>query len=357
MPAPHGAVPADEEHAALATVAAEVMTRACPPAVVRAAWDGAAGSSDDVAGVWAVLAGAGLTGVAVPEIHGGIGLGVPGLAIVAEAAGRVALPLPLVETAVAALAVDELGTAEQQARWLPAVAAGDARGAVAIDVSPGPATGSSLGLVPFAGTADFLVHVTADQARLLERDEYVATRRSSSDRARPVYGVQPRPGAGTELSWDPAAGRRILDQAAVATAAVLCGLSARLLAVTIEYVTARRQFGQPVGAFQAIKHRLADAGVAAALTWPAVWDAATALSAHAADASLRVSVAKAFASDAAAIVNDHALQCHGGIGFSWEYDLHLWLKRGKALERVYGTAREHRWRIGRQLFAGTSSQG
>jgi alkylation response protein AidB-like acyl-CoA dehydrogenase len=351
-----------EEYAALASVASDLMARVCPVAAVRAAWDSAgtpgphAGQARArVAALWAALGDGGLTAAVVPEDYGGLGLGEPGLAIIARAAGLVALPTALVESAVAALAIADTGAHEQRSRWLPEVASGQAWGTLAVAAPWSPGT-DALDLVPYADSADFLIHVAVDRVRLLERHEYTATRRSSADRARPLYRVEAVPGAGVELSRDTAAARRVLDQAAVATAATLCGLSMHLVQVTTDYVTIRHQFGQAVGAFQAVKHRLADAYVALTMAWPTCWDAAVALGDRVPDASLRASIAKVFASDMAAIVNDHALQCHGGIGFSWESDLHLWLKRGKALERAYGSAREHRRIVSEHLFVTETDQ-
>jgi alkylation response protein AidB-like acyl-CoA dehydrogenase len=136
----------------------------------------------------------------------------------------------------------------------------------------------------------------------------------------------------------------------VSTAAVLDGIGLHLLETTVEYVKGRSQFGRPVGSFQAVKHRLADAYVLLESSRPAAWYAAYALANDLPDRELAASVAKAYASDAEAFINREALQLHGGIGFTWEHDLHLWLKRGKALERWFGSAREHRGRIAAHLF-------
>jgi alkylation response protein AidB-like acyl-CoA dehydrogenase len=120
--------------------------------------------------------------------------------------------------------------------------------------------------------------------------------------------------------------------------------------MTTSYVKARQQFGRPVGSFQAVKHRLADAHTAVEQARAATWYAAYALAMHQEDAVIAASIAKVQASEAEASANAAALQLHGGIGFTWEHDLHLWLKRGKALEQAYGSASAHRRVIAHHLF-------
>jgi alkylation response protein AidB-like acyl-CoA dehydrogenase len=326
-----------EEYEALTGLVHELLGRACPPAVVRTAWD-CDGELDG--GLWSALCAAGLTGVCVPSEYDGLGLGEPGLAILAEAAGEAALPGPLLDSSLAALALAENGSDAHRAQWLPALAAGTATATLALGTD----------LAPNADIADVLVWASGTEVHVLDTSRFTARRRRSSDRCRRIFEVTVNADEQTLASRGSAASARLADQAALLAAATLCGISTQLVRMTTEYVRERRQFGQPVGAFQAVKHRLADGFVANTMAWPPCWDAAIGLAEHASDASCRVSVAKAFANDSAAAVNDHALQCHGGIGFSWEYDLHLWLKRGKALERAQGSSTFHRERIARTLF-------
>ena len=136
---------------------------------------------------------------------------------------------------------------------------------------------------------------------------------------------------------------------ALGTAAVLVGLGQHLLDTTVAYVSERHQFGQPVGGFQAVKHHLADAAKDLAFARPMVWRAAHGLDVGSADAARDVSAAKALASDAASLTADVALQCHGAIGYTVEYDLHLWLKRVWALSRAWGDAAHHRRLVGDAL--------
>ena len=139
------------------------------------------------------------------------------------------------------------------------------------------------------------------------------------------------------------------DRAAFGTAAQLIGLSRRMLDLTVAYVTERRQFGVPIGSFQAVKHHLADARLQLDFAAPAVHRAAWSLATSDPNAARDVSMAKALASDCAHLVGRKALQCHGGIGYTVEYDLHLFLKRAWALEKLWGDAAWHRDRVGRAL--------
>src|SRR5439155_26410495 len=143
-----------------------------------------------------------------------------------------------------------------------------------------------------------------------------------------------------------------LDRAALATAAELCGLGQHLIAVTVEYVKVRRQFGSPVGSFQAVKHMLADAHLGIEFARPVVYRAAWSMARGRPDRSVHVSMAKAMASEAALRAARAALQCHGAIGYSFEYDLHLWMKRVWALAAAWGDAAWHRARVASAVLDG-----
>jgi alkylation response protein AidB-like acyl-CoA dehydrogenase len=138
---------------------------------------------------------------------------------------------------------------------------------------------------------------------------------------------------------------RTIDRAAVGSAAQLLGIGAAMVERTVEYAKIRTQFGKPIGSFQAVKHQLADAHVALELARPVVYRAAASLAGRAADASLHASMAKAQASEAALRAARAALQCHGAIGYSFEYDLHMWMKRAWALAAAWGDAAWHRARV------------
>lgn len=315
----------------------------CTPDVVRAAWDDERGR-DSLR--WKSLADVGFVGVGIPQGHGGLGLGDLEVLLVLEEAGRTALPGPLLETLVVAMTIAEEGTAQQRDQYLPAIAAGDCVATLAVPGSP---------FVLDADLADVLVSSDGRRLHLVERSGTTATPQPTIDGARRLFTVEPRPGEAALLSSDPSAAARMHDRAALGTAAMLLGLSATLLRMSLEHVRERRQFGQPIGSFQALKHKLAECHLLLETARPALWAAAWMLQDRDPGSRTAVSVAKVQAARVAQKVNDEALQCHGGIGFAWEHPLHLWLKRGKALEQAYGGPREHRLRLAEELFSASGA--
>ena len=175
------------------------------------------------------------------------------------------------------------------------------------------------------------------------------------DRARRAAEVAWSPADATQVTDDPAVIARAFDRGALGTAAQLCGLAAAMVDMTVAYVKERRQFGVPIGSFQAVKHHLADARLGLEFARPAVARAAWSLAqGDGYDLALRrrdVSLAKALATDAAEACGRAALQCHGAIGYTVEHDLHLYLKRAWALARTWGDRAFHADRVGRALAA------
>jgi alkylation response protein AidB-like acyl-CoA dehydrogenase len=176
--------------------------------------------------------------------------------------------------------------------------------------------------------------VTRADAR--EPTELACVDRSRRDVALRAVAGQPLPGGDAALAC---------DRAALGAAAQLCGLAAHLVDVTVEYVSARRQFGAPVGSYQAVKHHLADALLQLEHARPAVYRAAHTVATGGPHRTRDVSMAKAMAGAAGSLAARVALQCHGAIGYTWEHDLHLWLKRVWVLDRAYGDRDTHRSRV------------
>ena len=331
----------------------QVLAKECDTDDVRAAYDAPAARTPR----WSTLADLGVTGLSVPVAHGGLGLGLVDLVPLAEEAGRVVLPEPLVATtglAAPLLAdLDAAGVDDPRiGPWLDAIAAGGLTAAVADPRWPGRPVAGSVG-------ADLLLMVAAgpDGPALHGVD-------ASSVTVTPVPALDPTRRTGTPV-WTPSAdtvlasGARAeallastADRAAVATGAELLGLADAMIARTAAYAGDRRQFGAPIGSFQAVKHLLAGAQVLLEFARPVVYGAAWALDAGDADASRAASVAKARASDAAAEAARVSLQVHGAIGYTWECDLHLFLKRTWALAEAWGSADDHRSRILDSLLAG-----
>ena len=330
----------------------QVLAAECTTGDVRAAYDAPAARGPR----WTTLAELGVTGLTVPAAHGGLGLGMVDLVPLVEEAGRVALPEPLAVTAgVAAPLLADLeadGTADNRiGRWLDALAVGDLVAAVADPHHPGlpvaGATGSDLLLLVHDGPDGPELHgvdgggVAVDPAPSLD-----PTRRLGTPSWVPSPGtVLVRGGpARTHLA-------RTADRAAVATGAELLGLADAMIALTSGYAKERQQFGRAIGSFQAVKHLLAGAQVLLEFARPVVYGAAWSLDAGAPDASRAASVAKAYASDAAVEAARVSLQVHGAIGYTWECDLHLFLKRTWALSEAWGSAADHRARLLDSLLA------
>lgn len=307
----------------------------CTPADLRASWESTHGWSRDR---WGALADLGVTALTVPEEHGGLGLGQVDLVLLLEEAGRAGLPEPLLDTvAVGAplLAASGGAPGDDASTWLGQVAAGDAVVAVADPNRP---------LVVTAGADLLLVWRDAALVAVPAAEATFAVRRSV-DGARRLWELDPpADGAVVLAAGDEAARlrRAASDLGAAAAAAVLVGVADRLVAMAAGYAKERTQFGRAIGSFQAVKHHLANAFVRLEFARPVVYRAAWSIDEQMPSASRDVSMAKAMASDAATLAARVALQVHGAIGYTWEHDLHLWMKRAWALAAAWGDAGEHR---------------
>ena len=336
-----------EDAAALRDAAEALLAARATPALIRSAWPGAHPGMRDVREVWRGLAGIGVTGALVAEADGGLGLDENALPPVLSRIGHSGLPVPAGETV--AVAAPLLAAAGHSA--LPDVLSGAAL------VTAQLATPAAAGvLVPFGQTADYvLLRADDGELRVYERGELEAAPVAAVDGSRRLARLLARPAGGVPVAApaDAAAG---WERGVLAAAAILVGLAERMLAMTVDYVAGRRQFGVPVGSFQAVKHRLADAYLAVEFARPAVLAAGWAQAVAAADAGEQTSVAKVLASDAATAVAAAALQCHGAIGYTTEYDLHLFAKRTWALASSWGSASWHRRRLAAILIM-TSEEG
>ncbi len=283
---------------------------------------------------WKEMAELGWPGIFIGEEHGGQGLGVLELVILTEELGYVAAPSPFLSNAAAGLMIQHAGSDEQKERWLPGIASGETRGTV------GVVTNGSAPLVPDAELASVIVLIDGDTATIVEPGDAQIERVDTIDDTRPYSRVSAS--GGDSLPGDVGgAGDRI----AIAIAGELVGLSQRSMEMAVEYAKDRQQFGRPIGAYQAVSHNCAQMLIevegARSLTYYAGWVADT----EPESLALAASMAKAYASDAGFRVPARSLQVHGGIGFTWEHDLHFFQKRGKTGGALYGTAREHRDRV------------
>ena len=323
----------DDQHEIKRT-ARDLLTKRSTWEKVREAAEGGRYDLD----LWRELGELGWPGIAITEEHGGQGLGVVELVILLEELGFACAATPFLGTALAGLAIQSAGSPEQQARWLPGLASGELRGAL-----------GAPGLIPDGDGADVLVLVTADGMRLVDSGQAGAqavdaidpTRRHASVTDAVAQGGESLPGD-IELATD-------LGRTAVS--AELVGIAQRALEMGVAYVKDRQQFGTPVGAFQAVAHRCAqmlrDTEMARSATYHAAW---------AADADPErlpeaAGVAKAAASQAGRDVTASSIQVHGGIGFTWEADVHWLFKRAQIDAALLGGAGAQRGRLARMAAA------
>ena len=339
-----------EDAAALRDAAEALLAARATPALIRSAWPsgqepaqgglGGLGGANTVREVWRGLAEIGVTGALVAEADGGLGLDENALPPVLSRIGHSGLPVPAGETI--AVAAPLLAAAGHPA--LPDVLSG----AALVTAQLATPAAAEL-LIPFGQTADYVLLRAGDgELRVYERGELEAAPVPAVDGSRQLARLLAKPAGGVPVAA-PADAAAAWERGVLAAAAILVGLAERMLSMTVDYVTGRRQFGVPVGSFQAVKHRLADAYLAVEFARPAVLAAGWAQASGAADAAEQTSVAKVLASDAATTVARAAIQCHGAIGYTTEYDLHLFAKRAWALAPSWGSANWHRRRLAASL--------
>ena len=348
-----------------------LLSRECGPGRVRELMETETAHDE---GLWRALAEQGWTGLLVPEGQGGLGLGLVEMAAVAEEMGRACLPGAFLSTLFAAALIGRAGGDEQRAKYLGPIAAGELKASVAlleegaswdVDAVKCEAARGDGGFtlrgrklfVPDAAVADVIVCAArdGDSLTLLAVGRGAAglsvTPMPSMDATRKLYEVAFE---GVEVSASDAlaadgdargALRGALEVATAMLCAEMVGGMQWVLDATVEYGKTRQQFGRPVGSFQAVQHMCADMLLMTESARSAAYYAAWALTEGDAQASLAVSVAKAYCSDAYREVANRGVQVHGGIGFTWEHDLQLYYKRGKSSETLFGDAAYHRERI------------
>jgi alkylation response protein AidB-like acyl-CoA dehydrogenase len=367
-----------EEQELLRATARKFFDNECTSTFVRARMAEPAGVTDEF---WTKLAEQGWLGLVYPEEHGGSGLGFVDLIVLMEEMGRASMPGPFLSTVMlGGLAILEAGSAAQKKEWLPRVAGGQAKLALAWTEPSArwDAAGVTLaaresgGSFTLSGTKLFVL-----DAHLAETIVMAARTREGG---RPDDGVTlflvPRDARGLEVKllptmdqtrklcevtlkdvrvggdavlgavnagWAPL--ERVIQRATVALCGEMCGGAQKVLDMTTEYAKIRIAFGRPIGAYQAVKHKAADMLVEVengkSLTYYAAW----ACDENSPEAPLAVSMAKAYVSDAFRRAAGTGIQLHGGIGFTWEHDLHLYFKRAKSSEFTFGDATWHRERV------------
>ena len=288
------------------------------------------GDYDDA--TWNELCELGWPGIFIAEEYGGQGLGAVELIILMEELGYALAPLPFLSNAAAGLVLQAAGSEEQKARWLPGIASGELRGTLGI-LKDGEAR-----LVPDADSAEVIVLCGHDDRRVVERSAAEVEPVRTMDATRRYARVRAGD-AGEALDGEHLPG---LSVAALALAAELTGVAQRAMEMAVEYARDRKQFGRAIGSYQAVSHRCAQMLLEVEGARSASYYGAWTADAEPESLALAGCMAKAYASDAGWRVCTSSLQVHGGIGFTWEHDLHFLLKRAKVDAILYGSAREHR---------------
>jgi alkylation response protein AidB-like acyl-CoA dehydrogenase len=290
--------------------------------------------------LWRELCDLGWPGIAVGEEYGGQGLGRVELSILCEELGRAMAPVPFLPSVLAATLIAHAGSEEQRARLLPGLASGERLGAL------GTADAGAAELVIGAPEAQVIVLVAGEQARVFDAAEAQISPLQAIDPTRSAARVEAAPEAGEALPGDLAAG---VDRALVAVASELVGVCERALEMTVAYVKQRRQFGVPVGSYQAVSHRCAQMLLETEKARSTAAFAAWSADADPERLGEAAAMAKAAASDAGREVTASAIQAHGGIGFTWEADVHWLYKRAQLDAALLGGGKQHRARLAQML--------
>jgi len=317
-----------EQHTMLADAARTLLDETCTLEQLRALMDQGEAVDNER---WQAITENGLSAVLLPESAGGLGLAAQDFVQIAEHCGYVALPEPLIEHA--GIAAPLLAACDAHHPLL----AGQGMLAISHPVNP---------FVNHADTATALLLEHQGEVHLVAPEQVKLTLQPSIDPFRRLYRVEWMPDANTRIAdnahtlWDAA-----LDHGALFTAAQCLGLAQRCVDLAVDYAKERKQFGKPIGSYQAVKHHLASAQVKIEFARPVLYAAAAQCGQHDIHSRARISHAKLAAADAADFAAHQALQIHGAMGYSWEVDIHIFLKRSLALQFAWGTPEFHYNRI------------
>ncbi|GAA1860660.1 acyl-CoA dehydrogenase [Actinomadura bangladeshensis] len=350
-----------EEHEALAESVRGFAERNIPATAVRAVLD-----ADEEArpGFWPALAEQGLLGLHLAEEHGGQGYGLLELSVVLEELGRAAAPGPFLPTVLASALIDASSNAKLRAELLPALADGSKTAAVALDGAlTGRRDGDALlvsgtsGTVLGAALADVIVLPVAaedgEQWVAVDAADLTVTPVASLDRVRRVAAVEASEVAvAADRVADGLTTGRVRDLAAALFGAEAAGLAGWLVDTAAEYAKVREQFGRPIGQFQGVKHKAARALIALEQARAAAWDASRALDEGAGDAGFAAAVSAVIAVDAGVQTARDAIQILGGIGFTWEHDAHVYLRRALTLRSLLGPSKDWAAEVARLALGG-----
>jgi alkylation response protein AidB-like acyl-CoA dehydrogenase len=312
-----------EDQLTITEAAREMLVDSCTPADLRNLLVSQQATCD---ARWATITEMGLIGMLAPEDRGGLGLQLIDFVGIAEAAGYVALPEPLLIQA--GIVVPLLAGLADDKGWLERVMAGEI---VAVGHPGNP-------FVADADAATALLLSEGDRLHLVPRDRVTLTRHESFDPFRRLFSAEWTPSPDTALA---AGWGDVFARGALLAAAEMVGVGQRAIDMAVAYAKDRTQFGKPIGSYQAVKHLVADAQVKIEFARPVVQAAAAELPLGSPEALARLAHAKIAASEAADLATRNAVQVHGAMGMTWEVDLHFWVKRAIALRGTWGTISSH----------------
>ena len=311
------------------------------PERIRSSWETDSGRD---AALWQQLTELGLVGMTVPQEHGGLGMTELDFVLLAQECGYVALPEPLVHTALVAVPLlQDLG-GELAAQWLPRVAAGESKVMVGLQQNQ---------LVEDAHVADLLLLQQGGDLYALTPDQVELRHNESVDPSRKLYAVTLQAGVQSVAGGERAAGllAATLNRGALGCAAQALGLAQRMIELSVQYTSERQQFGKAIGSFQAVKHHMANVAVRLEYAKAPVHRAAYCIANGEDIAGHAVSHAKLAACEAANLAAKNSIQVHGAMGYTWEVDLHIFMKKAWALANTWGDAGFHKSRVAQTIFS------
>lgn len=313
------------------------------PDAIRACWETETGRNE---ALWQQIVELGLTAMLVPEAQGGLGMTELDFVLLAQECGRVALPEPLVDTALVATPL-LASLAENDPRCasiLEKIATGELMIAVGHPAN---------NLVNDAHIADYILLPSGDQVHLVPKDQVKLTAQDSVDPSRKLSAVEWQANDETCLAAGPDGVKLLaatLNRGALGAAAQLVGLAEAMVAMTVQYTTDRLQFGKPIGTNQALKHHMANCAVKTEFAKAPLYRAAYTVQENPIHADFAVSHAKVIAGEAALLAAKNSIQSHGAMGYTWECDLHIFMKRAWALDKFWGHSGFHKNRLHQWLL-------
>jgi alkylation response protein AidB-like acyl-CoA dehydrogenase len=310
------------------------------PDRIRAGWDTQSGRDQKL---WQQLTELGLVAMTVPEEFGGLGMDELDFVLLAQECGYVALPEPLVHTVLVAVPMLNALGGELAATWLPKIAAGEAKVVVGVEQNL---------VTEDAHVADLVLLQSGSDILALAPGQMELHLNESVDPSRRLYSIEAKGGqvvaSGEQAQQLIAAA---LDRGALGCAAQALGLTQRMIDMSVAYTSDRQQFGKPIGSFQAVKHLMANIAVRLEYARAPVHRAAYAIARGQAGAPVNVSHAKLMACEAGNLAAKNCVQVHGAMGYTWEVDLHIFMKKVWALTNTWGDAAYHKARVAETIFA------